>query len=89
MLCRKKGPDFKSSKDGDPSQKDKGLAEMMYKLFSQQSAANVDIEVFNYNSLEFSYFISIFEELLERKVFEPRDRLTHDLSSTLMRKLKN
>ena len=67
--------DFKSSKDGDPSQKDNRLAEMMCKLFLQQSAANVDIEVFNCSPLEFSYFISIFEELLESKVFEPRDRL--------------
>ena len=44
----------------------------MCKLLSQQSAPNVDIDVFDGNPLKFNYFMSIFEEMVESKVVDPR-----------------
>ena len=55
---------------------------MMCKLFSQQSATNVDIDVLDGSSLEFNYVMSMFEELVERKVVNPRGRLTRLIKYT-------
>ena len=55
---------------------------MMCKLFSQQSATNVDIDVLDGSSLEFNYVMSMFEELVERKVVNPRGRLTRLINYT-------
>ena len=55
---------------------------MMCKLFSQQSATNVDIDVLDGSSLEFSYVMSMFEEIVERKVVNPRGRLTRLIKYT-------
>ena len=49
---------------------------MICKLLPQQSAANVDIDVLDGNSLEFNYVMCMFEEIVERKVVNPRGRLT-------------
>ena len=43
---------------------------------SQKSAPNVDIDMFDRNPMEFYYFMSIFEEMVESKVIDPRGRLT-------------
>ena len=74
--------EFRSSKDGDQSDWEEGLIEMMCKLFSQQSATNVDIDVLDGNSLEFNYVMSMFEEIVERKVVNPRGRLTRLIKYT-------
>lgn len=55
---------------------------MMCKLFSQQSATNVDIDVLDGNSLEFNYVMSMFEEIVERKVVNPRGRLARLIKYT-------
>ena len=55
---------------------------MMCKLFSQQSATNVDIDVLDGSSLEFNYVMSMFEEIVERKVVNPRGRLTRLIKYT-------
>ena len=55
---------------------------MMCKVFSQQSATNVDIDVLDGSSLEFNYVMSMFEELVERKVVNPRGRLTRLINYT-------
>ena len=73
---------FRSSKDGDQSDWEEGLIEMMCKLFSQQSATNVDIDVLDGSSLEFNYVMSMFEEIVERKVVNPRGRLTRLINYT-------
>ena len=55
---------------------------MMCKLLSQQSAPNVDIDMFDRNPLEFNYFMSIFEEMVESKVVDPRGKLTRLINYT-------
>ena len=54
----------------------------MCKLLSQQSAPNVDIDMFDGNPLVFNYFMSLFEEMVESKVVDPRGRLTRLISYT-------
>ena len=54
----------------------------MCKLLLQQSAPNVDIDTFYGKPLEFNYFMSIFEEMVESKIVDIRGRLTHLISYT-------
>ena len=74
--------EFRSSKDGNQSERDIRLTGMISKLLSQQSARNVDIDVFDGNPLEFKYFMSMFEEMVESKVVSPRGRLTCPINYT-------
>ena len=52
-----------------------GVTGMMYKLLLQQSAPDIEIDVFDGSLLEFDYFTSLFEEV-ESKIEDPRGRLT-------------
>ena len=51
-------------------------ADILCQLLKQQSAPDVDIEVFDGNLLNFKYFTSIFKEVVESKIEDPRGRLT-------------
>ena len=68
--------EFKSSKYGNQNEKDDGLTGMMYKLLSQQSAPNVDLDISDGNPLEFDYFMSIFEEMVDREqAYQPERQI--------------
>ena len=54
----------------------KGVTDMMYKLFLQQTSPDIEIDVLDGNPLEFNYFISLFEEVVESQIEDPRGRLT-------------
>ena len=49
-----------------------GVTDMIYKLLLQQSAP----DVFDGSPLEFSYFMFLFEEVVESKIEDPRGKLT-------------
>ena len=74
--------EFRSNKYGNQNEKDDGLTGMMCKLLSQQSAPNVDIDVFDGNPMEVNYFMSILEEMVESKVIDPRGRLMRLINYT-------
>ena len=49
---------------------------MMCKLLSQQSAPNVDLDISDGNPLEFDYFMSIFEEMVDREqAYQPERQI--------------
>ena len=73
---------FRSSKGGNQNEREYGLIGMIYKLLSQKSAPDVDIDMFDGNPLEFNYFMSIFDEMVGSKVVDPRDRLTRLINYT-------
>ena len=45
-------------------------------VVKQQSAPDVDLDVFDGNPLEFHYFMTLFHALVEKKIEGPRGRLT-------------
>ena len=49
-------------------------AEMLSKLVREQSAPQVDMEPFEGNLLDFTYFMSMFQESVEKKIDDPRGR---------------
>ena len=55
---------------------DVNVAEMMCKLVNQQSAPEIDIDVFGGNSLDFHYFMAVFDEAVEKKIENPCGKLT-------------
>ena len=52
------------------------ITEMFCKLVKEQSAPQVDLEPFDGNPLEYKYFMSMFKESVEKKIEDPRGRLT-------------
>ena len=49
---------------------------MMSKLLRQQAALDVEIDIFSGDPADYHYFIAIFEEVVEKKIDDPRGRLT-------------
>ena len=49
---------------------------MLSKLAREQSASQDDIEPFERSPLDFTYFMSMFQESVEKKIDDPRGRLT-------------
>ena len=54
---------------------------MMCKLVNQQSAPEIDIDVFGGNPLEFHYFMAVFDEAVEKKIEDPCWQKLHTTSS--------
>ena len=49
---------------------------MLSELVREQSAPQVDMKPFEGNLLDFTYFVSMFQESVEKKIDYPRGRLT-------------
>ena len=55
---------------------------MLSKLVREQSAPQVDMEPFEGNPVDFTYFMSMFQESVEKKIDDPRGRLTRLIKYT-------
>ena len=58
------------------------LSRMMCDLLRHQPTPEVEIKKFRGNSFEYYYFISVFREVVELKIDDPRGRLVRLLSYT-------
>ena len=52
------------------------ITEMLCKVVKEQSAPQVDLEPFDGNPLEYTYFMSMFRESVKKKIEDPKGRLT-------------
>ena len=52
------------------------VSDVLCQLLKQQSAPGEDIDVFDGNPLNLKYFMTLFREVMEIKIEDPRDRLT-------------
>ena len=57
-------------------------AEMMCKLVNEQSAPEIDIDVFGGNPLQFHYFMAVFHEAIEKKIEDLHEKLTRLIKYT-------
>ena len=55
---------------------------MLCQLVKQQSASTVNIEEFSGNPLQYSYFWSMFQEVVEKKIADPQGRLSRLIKLT-------
>ena len=61
---------------------DVNIAEMTCKLVNEQSAPEIDTDVFGGNPVEFHYFMAVFDEAVEKKIEDPRGKLTRLIKYT-------
>ena len=52
------------------------VSKMLCKLIQQQGAPEVDIDTFSGDPLEYHYFMEVFKEVVEKRIEDPRGRLT-------------
>ena len=62
-----------------------GIADMIWKLFQQLRASEVEVDKFSGNSLEYQYFSTMFKEVVDRKMKDPVGRLTRLKNSPTVR----
>ena len=55
---------------------------MLSKLVWEQSEPQIDMEPFEGNPLDFTYFMSMFQESDEKKIYDPRGKLTQLIKYT-------
>ena len=58
-----------------------GIAEVC-NLVQQQSAPDVDLDVFDGDPLEYHYFMTLFHKLVDRRIEDPRVKITHLIKYT-------
>ena len=58
------------------------VIDVMRRLIDLQTAPDIDIDVFSGNPLDYKYFRTTFREVVEKKVQDPRGRLTRLLKYT-------
>ena len=63
-------------------QSDSEISKMLCQLIQQQGAPEVDIDTFSGDPLEYHYFMEVFKEVVERKIKDPRGRLTRLIKYT-------
>ena len=71
----------KRRKDEEEST-DTSVAGMLCKMMKQQSAPEIDLDVFDGNPLNFHYFMALFREAVAKKIEDPRGRLTRLIKYT-------
>lgn len=64
------------------STRDQDLAAALRDLLLQQGAPDGDLDIFDGNVLKFKYFITTFEEMVEKRIKDPRGRLTRLIKYT-------
>ena len=55
---------------------DTSVSDILCKMMKQQSAPEININVFDGNPLNFHYFMAVFKEAVEKKIEYARGRLT-------------
>ena len=65
-----------------PKDTDGEMSGMLCSLLRQQSAADVDIQAFACDPLEYHFFMSTFREAVERQIDDPHGRLVRLLKFT-------
>ena len=71
-----KGSHQKQILDAHLFPKKADIAEVLCNLLKQQSTPDIDLDVFDGNPLEYHYFMTLFHELVEKRIEDPRGRLT-------------
>ena len=59
-----------------PDKNQSDMVVMMGKLLREQAAPDVDVDIFTGDPVDYHYFIAVFDEVVEKKIDDPRSRLT-------------
>ena len=61
---------------------EKNIVDALCHLVKQQSAPDIELDVFDGNPLDFHYFMTLFHEVVEKRIDDPRGRLARLLKYT-------
>ena len=61
---------------------EKNIVDALCHLVKQQSAPDIELDVFDGNPLDFHYFMTLFHEVVEKRIDNPRGRLARLLKYT-------
>ena len=63
---------------------EKNIVDALSHLVKQQSAPNIELDVFDGNPLDFHYFIILFKEIVKKRIYDPQgERLARLLKYTI------
>ena len=65
-----------------PSPEDSSVTKLLCQMLQQQAAPEVDIESYAGDSLDYHYFVALFDEVVERNILDARGRLTRLIKFT-------
>ena len=71
---------MKTACKSEKNQEDMGG--MIRKLLRHQAAPDADIDILSVLPIDYNYFITVFEEVAEKNIDDPRDRLTRLIKYT-------
>ena len=75
-------PDEVAIANSEKAVEDNEMEKMLCQLVKEQSAPTVDVEEFDGNPLQYSYFRSMFREVVDKKISDPQGKLTRMIKLT-------
>ena len=89
ILCKKYQCSDSIFRNGEPSytlsdhkSQSGEVSKMLCQLLKQKGAPEVDIDVFSRDLLKYHYFMEIFKEVVEKRIEDPRGRVTRLIKYT-------
>ena len=78
--CNRGYEDLERNTKNAPTNSD--ISKVLCDLVKQQSAPDIDLDVFDGNHLQYHYFITMFYEMVEKRIDDPSGRITCILKYT-------
>ena len=75
-------PVYQAEQEKEGFSSEKKIVDALCNLVKQQSAPDIELDVFDGNPLDFHYFMTLFHEVVEQRIDDPRGRLARLLKYT-------
>ena len=75
-------PVYQADQEKEGFSSEKKIVDALCHLVKQQSAPDIELDVFDGNPLDFHYFMTLFHEVVEKRIDDPRGRLARLLKYT-------
>ena len=73
---------YQAEQEKEGLSSEKKIVDALCHLVKQQSAPDIELDVFDGNPLDFHYFMTLFHEVVEKRIDDPRGRLARLLKYT-------
>ena len=68
-------PMYQTEQDKEGFSSENKIVDALCHLVKQQLAPDIELDVFDCNPLDFHYFMTLFHEVMEKRIDDPRGRL--------------
>ena len=73
---------YQAEEEKEGFSSEKKIVDVLCHLVKQQSALDIELDIFEGNPLDFHYFMRLFHEVVEKRIDDPRGRLARLLKYT-------